>query len=243
MSTALGIASSIVTLIETTKWLVVYGLDFAEAPRAIQELKASLGNLTSLLERLRVHCENTPVNAPWLQGLYQVQIVEKDGKSTVEIRGVLGELQQTIEKISIKLNPSKKWKQSEMWQRPMWHFLKESIKESQADIQRYLGVITAILTLKNDETSTEILRIQKEDIEKRNTENDRSERMEIIRWLSPLSFLAKERELYAECFQETGKWLLQDQVFDFWAEGDHQFYLQCIGWVTLELSIPLPSHA
>lgn len=254
VSAALGIASSIVALIEATDRLVRYVRDFAEAPTAIQKLKLSLENLTTLLKKLKDHCDNAPSDAPWLQGLWKIQKVEKDGKNIEEESGVLAELQQTINKLTNLLNPSKSWKRTGAWQRPTWHSKRKSVDEVQADIQRYLVVINAFLALKNDQTSSEILQLmktdrevvksqyammndrlsmfetaQREDVDRRKRDYDESERLEIIRWLSPLSFLAKQKELYADCFPETGDWLLQDQRFQFWAEQAHLWYLQCVG--------------
>ena len=70
---------------------------------------------------------------------------------------------------------------------------------------------------------------QKVENERRKRERDEIERAEIIAWLFPLSFLAKQEKLFAECFKETGDWLMQHQSFQFWAEQGHQWYLQCVG--------------
>ena len=384
MAEALGVASSITALINFAGTLIQYGLAVAEAPDEIRRLRASLVNLTSLLKVLKSYCHNASSDASWLQGIW--------GKSTVGASGVLAELEQTIEDLATKLNPSKNWKRSEAWQRMTWHFKKDFIDGKQADVMWYSSIIGLALTLKNGETFGEILRHIKEDRvpvnaqlmtlnntlssleltqreelalalrsnetssqisqrvkeyrefsdtqltnvnnalsdielkqrkelafalenketsneilqqiqknrdiensqlttlnnllsniefkqrdilalaledkerfkevlnhikkdreinnsqhkmlarglsnieltqkaenERRKRENDEIERAEIIDWLSPLSFLQKEKKLFAECFKETGDWLLQDQSFQFWAEQGHQWYLQCVG--------------
>ena len=232
----LSISASIAALIDVTKGLIHFALDFAEAPDHIQKLKESLEDLESLLKRLMHRCASAPSDAPWLQGLYQVQSLEVDGKLIDRKKGVLVALKQIIDKLSTKLNPSRQWKKKEAWQRLTWHLKKESVNEIQADITRYLVVINNLFTLKNDETSSEILHRlsifelnQRQENERRQRDRDEDERAEIISWLSPFSFRAKEEELFKECFNETGDWLLQDQRFRFWAEEGHLWYLECIG--------------
>ncbi|KAL8720876.1 MAG: hypothetical protein Q9225_002321 [Loekoesia sp. 1 TL-2023] len=254
MAEALGIASSIVALIEAAQAIIKYSFDFAGAPSDIRDLQVSLENLTSLLKRLHDHCKNAPSDAPWLEGLWQVKQVDKGGKVTIEFKGVLAELRQTLEKLLNKLNPSRNWKKTEAWQRSTYYFKKDFIAGIQADVTRYLGEINIVLALKNDETSSEILNFirtnrdatdaqwtmmsdrfstlelaQREDNERRKREQDEIERADIIAWLSPLSFLAKQEELWADCFKETGGWLLQDQRFRTWAEKGHSWYLRCVG--------------
>lgn len=283
--TAVGAAASIIQLIQASQEILKYGSEFAEAPSNIRNLQTSLENLESLLKRLQDRCEDAPIDAPWLQGLWQVKEVENGGNVPVEHKGVLAELWQTIDRLSRKLNPSKNWKKTEVWQRSTYYFKKDLITEIQSDVTRYLGEINIALALKNDETSSEILNsikadrdankvlalkydktsseilnflkadrdankvlalknnetsseildfikadrdatnaqwtimtdrslslelTQRKDNVRRLREQDEIERAEIIAWLSPFSFLAKQEELWAECFKETGGWLLQD---------------------------------
>ncbi|KAI4116483.1 MAG: hypothetical protein LQ338_007709, partial [Usnochroma carphineum] len=254
MPDPLSIASSIVALIQATNKIVKFGLSFAEAPSHIQSLKVSLENLDPVLKRLQDRCDNAPSDAPWLQGLLRVGV---EGGRTKR-KGVLADLEQTIKKLEDKLggkpNPSKRWKESEAWQRSTWYFRKDFISGIQADVGRYIDLINFVFSLKSDETLTEVLNrvktyqeamddklttmqdrvsdialTQRENNERIMREQDEIERAEIIAWLSPLSFLAKQEELWAGCFKKTGSWLLEDHRFQFWAEQGHSWYLQCEG--------------
>lgn len=114
-------------------------------------------------------------------------------------------------------------------------------------------VINTLLALKNDETLNEALDLTKESSqyaklqftnlgnrfsmfeENQRTEQEKKERKEadierkeIVAWLSPLSFIAKQEELFTECFKETSDWLWQDQRFRTWPRG-RPWSLKCCG--------------
>lgn len=54
------------------------------------------------------------------------------------------------------------------------------------------------------------------------------EKSHIMTWLSPLSFIAKKEELYAECYQTAGTWLWRDPRFQAWTRGS-PWFLECCG--------------
>ena len=69
---------------------------------------------------------------------------------------------------------------------------------------------------------------QKREEERRLRVELQIEREEIADWLSPLSFIAKQDELWTNCYQEVGGWLWQDERFNAWTEG-RPWFLQCVG--------------
>ena len=193
--------------------------------------------------------------APWLRGLWEVRSgrFDKDHVWVFEYKGIVAQLKEVIEEMVVKLNPSKDWKRTEAYQRAAWHYRKETIAEMHTTVTRCCVAINTILALNNDETLNETLDLMKENSEytktqlanidnrmsifetnqrkeeeRRKREEEESEREGIADWLSPLSFIAKQDELWANCFQETGQWLWQDQRFQAWTEG-RPWFLQCVG--------------
>lgn len=55
-----------------------------------------------------------------------------------------------------------------------------------------------------------------------------NEKKVMMAWLSPLSFIAKQEQLYGDCLKETGDWLWQDPRFQSWTQG-RRWFLYCIG--------------
>ena len=256
----LSITAGILALLDTTKKVVKYGLDFAGAPKEVRVLKENLETLESLLTRLMARCENAQKlqpdeEPPWLRGLWEVRRrrFDKDGAWVFEYKGMVAQLKELIEETAAKLNPSRDWKRTEAYQRATWHYRKETFTEMHTTVTRCCVAINTILALNNDEALKETLDLMKENNEytkiqlasidhrmsmfeanqkreedKRKREEEESEREGIAEWLSPLSFIAKQDELWTSCFQETGEWLWRDQRFQVWTEG-RPWFLQCVG--------------
>ena len=257
---ALSVTSGILTVLDTTEKVIKYALDFAGAPREIRALKEHFETLQSLLKRLLVRCEKArdshpDEEPPWLRGLWEVRgrRFTRDGVWVFEYKGIVAELQQVIEEMAVKLNPSRAWQRAEAYQRATWHHRKDAFTEMQTTITRCCTAINTILALNNDETLNETLNVMKENSEltriqlanmdnrlssfevsqrreeeRRRRRSEAKEREEIADWLAPLSFIAKRDELWANCFKETGEWLWRDQRFQAWAEG-RPWFLWCVG--------------
>lgn len=64
---------------------------------------------------------------------------------------------------------------------------------------------------------------------KEEEEEDEREKETMMKWLSPtLDFLARQQDLYENCFRSAGKWLLDHDVFQQWTLGQ-SWYLRCLG--------------
>lgn len=256
----LSISAGILAILDTTEKVIKYGLDFAGAPKETRVLKENLETLQSLLKRLLVRCEKArdshpDEEPPWLRGLWEVsgRRFNRDGVWSFEYKGVVAQLQQVIEEMAVKLNPSRAWQRTEAYQRATWHYRKDAFTEMQKTVTECCVRINTILALNNDETLNEALVVMKmnsestkiqlanidtriasfeenqrreEEIRKRRSEE--KEREEIAEWLAPLSFIAKRDELWSNCFRETGEWLWGDRRFQAWTEG-RPWVLQCIG--------------
>lgn len=175
-----------------------------------------------------------------LRGLWEVRggRFDKDGVWVFEYKGIVAELKQAIEDAVAKLNPSREWKRVEAYQRARWTYKKDTFTEISTTVLSCFAAINTILALKNDETLSETLGLVKEnneysisklasiddrlstielnqrrEEEKVRKEAEQLERLEIADWLSPLSFIAKQDELWTNCFKEVGQWLWKDKSF------------------------------
>lgn len=64
---------------------------------------------------------------------------------------------------------------------------------------------------------------------KEEEEEDEREKETMMKWLSPtLDFLARQKDLYENCFRSAGQWLLDHDVFQRWTLGQ-SWYLRCLG--------------
>ena len=250
----LSVTVGIIALVQFTSDVCKYGLDFAEAPKAILSLKGEIQSLQHLLERLQNRCERDQSQEPpppWLQGLWEVR--PAPDKNGYEYGGFVGRLMKAVEEAMTKLNPTKEWKKTKAYQRTTWHSRKDKFDEIHNTINRHLIAINVILTLKDDETIGETRNLvkegneynkvqftqlndrmsafekhQNEEEEKRRKEEEEAEREEITDWLSPFSFVAKQDELLNKSFTDVGEFLWSDQRFQAWAEG-RPWYLWCVG--------------
>ena len=258
MGDPLSIISGIVAVLQITSEVVKYGLDVADAPKAILDLKDEAESLLHLLKQLKQRCENAlhPQKSPpdWLKGLWEVhRRFDKDRGWIVEYRGAVWRLTQAVNEAMAKLNPTKEWKNTETCRRITWRFRKEKFDEIRNSINRSLTAINMILELKNNETIEELkdlvkggaeynreqftqltdqfsasVKHQMEEVERRRKEDEEAEREEITKCLSPFSFVAKQDELFDKSFTQVGAFLWSDQRFQAWAEG-RPWFLWCIG--------------
>lgn len=64
---------------------------------------------------------------------------------------------------------------------------------------------------------------------KEEEEEDEREKETMMKCLSPtLDFLARQKDIYENCFRSAGQWLLDHDVFQRWTLGQ-SWYLQCLG--------------
>ncbi len=255
MAEAFGVIGTIIAIIQVTDRVIKYGFDYAEADKDIRDLQRSLENVRTIAQKLRELCESSPPDAPWLRGLLEVRGGQRDqgGKWIPEYGGILMELKQVIEDMATAMNPSHGSRKAEAYRKLKSHFLKPKVIEMQAKVTSCIAKINTILALKSDEKETEILDLTKENSkftrlhltsidnrfstleqnqkfeqEERKRKDAEREREDIVAWLSPLTFIAKQEELYTLSFKETGDKLWQDPRFSRWAKG-RPWYLQCLG--------------
>ena len=218
----LSVTASIIAVLQITGEVIKYGVDFAGAPKEIKSLNGEVKSLHHLLELLKNRCKDAQRQdppPPWLRVLGEVQ------------------LKTAVEEAFVKLNPKKQWKKTEAYQRITWHTKKDKIQEIRNTINHFLTTINVILAIKDDQTIEEtgdlvkggftkmndrlsaMEKRQNEEEETRRKEKEEALREEIIKWLSPFSFIAKQDELLDKSFADVGEFLWSDQRFQAWAEG------------------------
>ncbi len=101
------------------------------------------------------------------------------------------------------------------------HHLKltEAVKEEGRDTNLQVGELVNYKRRRDDKER------RKEDKERRKEE--KAEKEAIVRWLSPLENLARQKKLFANSFP-TGQWLLDSLAFKHWSTG-RPWYLRCYG--------------
>lgn len=221
-----------------------------------QRFESLASVLRRLMERCENAQKSDPdETSSWLRGLWEIRggRFDKDGVWVFEYKGIVAELKQAIEDAVAKLNPSREWKKAEAYQRARWSYKKDTFTEITTTVSSCFAAINTILALQNDETLSETLGLVKEnneysisklasiddrlstielnqrrEEEKVRKEAEQLERLEIADWLSSLSFIAKQDELWTNCFKEVGQWLWKDESFHAWTEG-RPWILQCVG--------------
>ncbi|KAI9750697.1 MAG: hypothetical protein M1835_001344, partial [Candelina submexicana] len=104
----------------------------------------------------------------------------------------------------------------------------DGVQSEILDLAQENGKFTKIRLMSIDDRFATLERNQDLEREERKRKDAEIEREKIVDWLSPLTFIAKQEELYTLSFKETGDMLWQDPRFSRWAKG-RPWYLQCLG--------------
>ena len=109
MGDPLSVTASIVTVLDVVKEVINFGLDVANAPKAILSLKKEVVYLRVLLEQLKDRCEETlhgqKTPPPWLQVLWEVRRSDKSGLGEYEYGGLVAQLKQAVDEAMANLQP------------------------------------------------------------------------------------------------------------------------------------------
>lgn len=251
MADPLSITTGVLTILDITKKVIKYGLDTKEATKEIRALKVQFESLHAALKLLEQWCKDAESkhqgkSPEWLRALREVKSDNggSDGKDPehLEYKGLLVDLQRSFQDVTDKLNPSRQWEKKACYQSLTWHFKKGAFGEIRATVDSCLTTINTIIHVKNDAANQKMqasietvlenqARAQeREEIKdaEQKREQEEADKDEIADWLSPLSFIAKEEQLWKNCFRETGEWLWGDEIFQAWKEG-RPWFLLCTG--------------
>lgn len=190
---------------------------------------------------------------PWYRGLSRM--VETTGTLTSEGEyiphpdpdkeptGPWTALYIIISKLHSKLRPSHGLRTTWYWNKEKFAKILEEIEGNCAAVARILELDhfeaskAAAISSKAAEISSRDIGLRMKTLEeynlkqqqKQEEEEDESGKETISKWLSPtLDFLARQKDLYENCFKSAGQWLLDDDVFRRWTLGQF-WHLRCYG--------------
>lgn len=233
----LGVASAASTLIGNAVTVVNYLKDFIIAEKECAKWLQELDGLVSLLNRLKSRSEAALQSGdPWYDdflaatrkggtgsdGLYNEDDSHRPG-------GLLLRLQVELEALESKLKPKdgrgprivQRLKHSNDKADVAVTFLKlDRLRADLSDVMADVRLDLSERTYRKLVVTTDaIIKTQ----EKQESRARKEEDANIIKWLSPLEFLERQRHVYSECFYNEsvppGQWLLHSEEFVAWKSG------------------------
>ncbi|KAK0438147.1 uncharacterized protein EV420DRAFT_1280221 [Desarmillaria tabescens] len=127
MADALGIASSIVTLVEISHTIVGYLKDVKEASKECDKLSKELSNLAIYLETVNKLTQTADANDPWLA-------------TAQRLSSPFMQLDILLKNLKKKLEPASDG-MGKMKQRLLWKFTKESVEDALKKIERIKSLV------------------------------------------------------------------------------------------------------
>ena len=223
MAEAFGVGAGIVGVlsltIQITQVVVQFGLDWKHAPRDVTDCMRELQSLKTVLSETRTNLED-PNFAKAFQDRPSILQPELGPNTptmdetkvsidfcSVELESVLNEL-KTRDK-GHRLG----------WDRLKGPFLAKSTRDSIDKLRHYgqlfkhmasIDAMTLAVT-----TWTEVKEMRREQQESHSDEKNQA----ILHWISTLSFEERQRDILSKRHPETGKWLLDQEVFKDWRNG------------------------
>ncbi|PBK81229.1 hypothetical protein ARMGADRAFT_813254 [Armillaria gallica] len=247
MAEALGIASSIITLIEISHTIVGYLKDIREAPKERDKLSKELSYLELYLGMVNQLTQMADANDPWLA------TAQRLSGPFAQLDVLLKGLKKTLEPASDGIGKMK--------QRLLWKFSKESVEDALKKIERIKSLIIvavqldhaalsramnetlAIVDTKVDNISdtTEHIKdnvnlvgrnVVKVDDKVTHMDGEISQfhsqmqrdqddglLMTVIAWLTDLNFKSVQAEKLSQRVGDTGCWFLESKLFKEWVDG------------------------
>ncbi|SJL14339.1 uncharacterized protein ARMOST_17795 [Armillaria ostoyae] len=247
MAEALGIASSIITLIEISHTIVGYLKDVKEAPKERDKLSKELSTLEIYLGTVNQLTRIADADDPWLA-------------TTQRLSGPFVQLGLLLQDLKKKLEPASDGI-GKMKQRLLWRFSKENVEDALKKIERIKTLVIvavqhdhaalsramnealAIVNTKVDSISDNTKCIKHDvNLVGRNVakvddkvthmdgeitqlqtqmqkDQDDEMLMRVIAWLTDLNFKSVQAEKLSQRVGDTGRWFLESQQFRKWVDG------------------------
>lgn len=241
VTAAIGLASAITALIGNVVTVVQYVGDFKNAIKEHRKWLEDLQGLVKLLEQLEKHAQQAAAHPddPWYEAFLRA-IQEggtlMDGKYNVDgtfrSGGILRRLEDRVGTLLAMLQP--KHGLPKLWKRLTYTIDKGDIAalfrqindlKSQLETFTQLDLFNLSVNIQsNQEIEFKAIKATLHNQEQRAA---KIEEEEIIKWLSPLEFLKKQKETFDQSFP-TGAWLLESVEFAAWIQG-RAWPLHCYG--------------
>lgn len=215
-------AASILTIVEVSVRILKY---IGEVRDGGQE-RVALNQEISALNNTLVNMQAQITSQDWDKNTAWARVLSP----LLEPQGAVQRLQEVLEEVERKLTPSPAGKKSSLLrpQRALytlkWPFEKSEIREKMQSIERYKSAMNGAFSQAgflidmetNANTKAIADRLEVEDLG------------DFLKWISPLDFLAIQGTRQKAPLPGTGKWFLEDTVFQGWVEG-HFPILWCHG--------------
>ncbi|KAJ7589691.1 hypothetical protein C8J56DRAFT_1164339 [Mycena floridula] len=186
----LGFASSILSLIDTTKRIADYVKDIRDGPKERTELNKAVTAIVKLLDLLKDQFEETPTDDLYFSAARQM--AEEDG--------TFGQLRVLLDKLEKKLRPADGktliglvLQGDHIALSREIHRNTEALRESMGEMSQQVDGVTRKL--------------------------DDQEFRAFLNWLSPLDFQQTQKKVFSQHTTGTGKWFLEAPKFQHWIEG------------------------
>ena len=240
----LSIATAAVGLIQNVVQVVNYLKDVKNARKEREGWIKDLEAIIILLGQLKNRLENAKKSpdAPWYRGF--LAAVGKEGgslrkdfsqKNDVfdDPNGLCGNLQARVNKLNEDLQPKHGIKG--FLQRAVHTIDKVELTETFDAIRKNKTDLDSIMQQDHFELSLDTHKNTETILEKLTVYEDRAKKadiMNILKWLSPLEFLERQRKVHNECFYDElhppGQWLMNSEEFVAWKSG-RSWPLYCYG--------------
>ncbi|MCJ1394865.1 hypothetical protein MMC18_007745 [Xylographa bjoerkii] len=230
---AFSIATAAIGFIQNINSIVNWIQDTRNAREDHLRWLGDLEALIVLFKTLQVRAEAAEGSelSLWFYGFFEA-LKDKDGEiaiskeadGTIKLGGLFGRLQEKIELLQDKLNIKHGWRGIK--QRVRHSNDKGDIKNDYADIRALKADLDSIMQYDHFTLSLNIKRqldtlLAAQEVQESRARNE--EELKILKWLSPLEFLERQRKIFSECFYNAsvppGQWLLESEEFVAWKTG------------------------
>ena len=230
---ALTIVTTAIGFIDNIKTIVDWIQDTRNARKDHQQWLGDLEALIVLFETLQRRAEAAEGSelSPWFSGFLKALkgkdgeiAIRRDDDGFIKLGGLFGRLQDKVEALKVKLEIKHGWRGIK--QRVRHSSDKGDIRDDYADIRALKADLDSIM---QDDHFTLSLNIKRQldallvahEVQEHRARNE--EELKILRWLSPLEFLERQRKVFSECFYNAsmppGQWLLESEEFIAWKTG------------------------
>ena len=248
MAEAFGVGTGIVGVlgltIQITQVVVQFGLDWKHAPSDVANFMRELRSLKTVLSEIRTNLDDPNFKEAFID---RPSVLQSElGSNTPSI----AETKLTIESCKVELErvlSELKMRNSKHrlgWERLRGAFLAKSTRDSVEKLSRYCQIFNDMasvdaLTLAVN-TWTGVKEMKQEQQEWHSDERNQA----ILHWISTLSFEERQRDILSKRHPETGKWLLDHEVFKYWQNGvrGEPSVLWCPGIGNMLISLALVSE-
>ncbi|PBK81242.1 hypothetical protein ARMGADRAFT_813825 [Armillaria gallica] len=208
MATALGVVSSVTTLIENIVTFTKYVKDVKNAPGEITQFSKELAHLEIYLTALRGFIQQSTEDDRWLKTLKQLFAPPVDALGAAP-DGLFKELEELLDGLKEKVNNDPpQWKMVK--KRLLWTLTKTSVEDDLKKIERFKTLVMSALQLDAIKLSHAIKDMLGDS--KRTTE-------ETLGIIKKQQMDEETAETLKKCVSNTGQWILKSPEFLSWVDG------------------------